>query len=92
MSKLGKRGLRIVGALSGPGAALGERTNYQPAPRNALPTRYPSRARLGDALIDVATRNSNTKAEQAMKAWRAGLGAEERAAIDALPDPERMFD
>jgi hypothetical protein len=88
---LKKRGLRIVGVLSGFGATR-ERQSYCPVPRNALPTRYPSRERLSDAHVEVAGKRMNDRAALAMKAWRAQLSTEERAQIDLLPDPERMFD
>jgi hypothetical protein len=89
---MGKRGLRIVSALSGFGAARSERTHYNPVPKHALPTRYPAKQRLGDAFIDVANKNMTAKAEKAMKEWLAKLSAEEREAVSNLPDPERIFD
>jgi hypothetical protein len=67
--------LELSGKLSG---WQYERRDYKPRPTNALPTRYPTKARLGDIHIDISRQKMDADADAKMQEWLKTLSPAER--------------
>jgi hypothetical protein len=73
-----RRGLALDLELSGWQGFRSERRVWNPRPTNALPTRYPSKARLGDIHVDRARQKMDAEAAAKMQEWLKTLSPAER--------------